>query len=115
MGPRPETIRTRLARFMPNRVSAGWSVTWSTLTERAEEIANDDELRAEHLGCYGSAVAHALGQAEIYPTRLRVTAEAAGVEIDAHELAMLLEGLDEKDSRSATRWDPPLRLVGSAH
>jgi transposase len=41
----------------------------------------------------------------------RVTAEAARVEIDAHELAMLLEGLDEKQSRSAARWERPLRLV----
>jgi transposase len=44
----------------------------------------------------------------------RVTAEAARVEIDAHELAMLLEGLDEKESRGAARWERPLRLVGSA-
>jgi transposase len=44
----------------------------------------------------------------------RVTAEAARVEIEVHELAMLLEGLDEKESRSATRWDPPLALTGSA-
>lgn len=43
----------------------------------------------------------------------RVTAQAARVEIDAHELAMLLEGLDEKDSRSATRWEPPLGLAQS--
>ena len=43
----------------------------------------------------------------------RVTTEAARVEIDAHELAMLLEGLDEKESRGARRWEPPLRLVGS--
>jgi transposase len=44
----------------------------------------------------------------------RVTAEAARVEIDAHELAMLLEGLDALTTRSATRWDPPLRAVGTA-
>jgi transposase len=39
----------------------------------------------------------------------RVTPEAARVEIDAHELAMLLEGLDRATERSAERWDPPLR------
>jgi transposase len=44
----------------------------------------------------------------------RVTPKAVRVEIDAHELAMLLEGLDEKESRSARRWEPPLRLVESA-
>jgi transposase len=41
----------------------------------------------------------------------RVTAQAARVEIDAHELAMLLEGLDAATTRSAMRWDPPLRAV----
>lgn len=45
----------------------------------------------------------------------RVTAEAARVEIDTHELAMLLEGLDETESRSATRWDPPLGVAGATH
>lgn len=44
----------------------------------------------------------------------RVTAEAARVEIDVHELAMLLEGLDEKASRATARWEPPLRLVSTA-
>ena len=28
-----------------------------------------------------------------------------GVEIDAHELSMLLEGLERKPGRSATRWE----------
>jgi transposase len=39
----------------------------------------------------------------------RVTPEATRVEIDAHELAMLLEGLDLATSRGAVRWNPPLR------
>lgn len=42
----------------------------------------------------------------------RVTPEATRVEIDAHELAMLLEGLDLATGRAATRWSPPLRLAG---
>jgi transposase len=41
----------------------------------------------------------------------RVTPESARVEIDAHELAMLLEGLDATTKRSGVRWDPPLRAV----
>lgn len=41
----------------------------------------------------------------------RVTPEAARVEIDAHELAMLLEGLDATKKRSGVRWDPPLRAI----
>ncbi len=44
----------------------------------------------------------------------RVTPEAARVEIDAHELAMLLEGLDATTKRSAERWNPPLRGVAAA-
>jgi transposase len=36
----------------------------------------------------------------------RVSVEAERVEIDAHELAMLLEGLDVAASRSAVRWNP---------
>lgn len=36
----------------------------------------------------------------------RVTANAARVEVDAHELAMLLEGLEASTTRSAARWSP---------
>jgi transposase len=39
----------------------------------------------------------------------RVSPEAAQVEIDAHELAMLLEGLELKSTRSSARWTPHLR------
>lgn len=41
----------------------------------------------------------------------RVTKEATCVEIDAHELAMLLEGLDLSQERFAVRWSPRLRLA----
>ena len=44
----------------------------------------------------------------------RVTAGAARVEIDAHELSMLLEGLDVATARSAVRWNPPARVVEPA-
>ena len=36
----------------------------------------------------------------------KVTAEATHVEIDAHELAMLLEGLVASPTRAAVRWAP---------
>ena len=39
-----------------------------------------------------------------FPTR--VTAAATHVEIEAHELAMLLEGLVASTTRSAARWSP---------
>jgi transposase len=41
----------------------------------------------------------------------RMTTEAARVEIDAHELSMLLEGLDVATARSAVRWNPPGRAM----
>ena len=41
----------------------------------------------------------------------RVTPEATRLEIDAHELAMLLEGLDLATARGAVRWNPPLKSV----
>ena len=36
----------------------------------------------------------------------RVVPEARSIEIDAHELSMLLEGLATSTERAATRWDP---------
>ena len=41
----------------------------------------------------------------------RVVEGATSVEIDAHELSMLLEGLDLSGSRAAVRWSPPLRAA----
>lgn len=46
-----------------------------------------------------------------FPTR--VTAGAARVEIDAHELAMLLEGLVAGTTRAAARWSPALAAQSS--
>jgi transposase len=43
----------------------------------------------------------------------RVTPEASRVEIDAHELAMLLEGLEPASTRAAARWSPA-RPAGTA-
>jgi transposase len=42
----------------------------------------------------------------------RVGAATTGVEIDAYELSMLLEGLERKPGRSATRWEPASRATG---
>ena len=43
----------------------------------------------------------------------RVTAESARVEIDAHELAMLLEGLELSMRRAATRWTPRIAATST--
>lgn len=37
----------------------------------------------------------------------RVTSEARSVEIDIHELSMLLEGIDVTRVRTSARWEPP--------
>ena len=37
----------------------------------------------------------------------RVKADAQSVEIDVHELSMLLEGIDVTRARTSTRWEPP--------
>jgi transposase len=41
----------------------------------------------------------------------RMTSDATRLEIDAHELAMLLEGLEATKKRSGVRWEPPLHAV----
>ena len=37
----------------------------------------------------------------------QVTAQATHVDMDVHELAMLLEGIDVTRARTSTRWEPP--------
>lgn len=37
----------------------------------------------------------------------QVNAEAKRVEMDVHELSMLLEGIDVTRARASTRWEPP--------
>ncbi len=44
----------------------------------------------------------------------QVASGVTKVEIDAHELAMLLEGLTAAPLRAARRWNPPLRSVIAA-
>lgn len=39
----------------------------------------------------------------------RISPDATRVEIDGHELAMLLEGLEVAQERHAQRWNPPAR------
>ncbi len=38
----------------------------------------------------------------------KVTAEATSVEVDVHELSMLLEGIDVTAARTSARWEPPV-------
>lgn len=42
----------------------------------------------------------------------RVTSQAASVEVDVHELSMLLEGIDVSRARTSRRWEPPAHARG---
>lgn len=42
----------------------------------------------------------------------RVTSTAASVEVDVHELSMLLEGIDVARARTSRRWEPPAHARG---
>lgn len=37
----------------------------------------------------------------------QVTSEAKSVQIDVHELSMLLEGIDVRRAKTSARWEPP--------
>ena len=37
----------------------------------------------------------------------QIAGDVAQVEIDAHELSMLLEGIDARKARASRRWEPP--------
>lgn len=43
----------------------------------------------------------------------RVTANATAVEVDVHELSMLLEGIDAREVRASARWEPPMHGRGA--
>jgi transposase len=45
-----------------------------------------------------------------FPTQ--VTEGACSVEVDVHELSMLLEGIDVTTARASRRWEPPLHAHG---
>lgn len=42
----------------------------------------------------------------------RVTSDATSVEVDVHELSMLLEGIDVARARTSRRWEPPAHARG---
>ena len=108
-GLRPETIRTRLARFMPSRAGSGWLVTWTGHTDHRDEVTDEDEVRAsEHVACYGAALAHTLGQAGAAPNRLRVGVErTSGTDAETPtliiEIRAQIPGMDQAVFESVAR------------
>ncbi len=55
----------------------------------------------------GFTIVHKRLERGVFTFPERVTADAVSVELDAHELSMLLEGIDTRDARTSTRWEPP--------
>ena len=43
----------------------------------------------------------------------QVTTDAVSIELDAHELSMLLEGIDARGTRTSVRWEPPAHAPGA--
>lgn len=55
----------------------------------------------------GFTIIHKRLEAGTFTFVERLRCDAASVELGAHELSMLLEGIDVKRSRIAPRWNPP--------
>lgn len=71
-----EDLATRLARFTTTGSSASaWSATWASRTQRGEGEPTPVEAQlADHLACYGAAVAHALAREPAPPMALELSA-----------------------------------------
>jgi transposase len=55
----------------------------------------------------GFTVVHKRLEAGTFTFVERLRSDAKSVEIDVHELSMLLEGIDLRRARVAPRWEPP--------
>lgn len=55
----------------------------------------------------GFTIVHKRLEAGTFTFIERLRSDAKSVEIDVHELSMLLEGIDVQRSRIAPRWEPP--------
>jgi transposase len=55
----------------------------------------------------GFTVVHKRLEAGTFTFVERLRSDAKSVEVDVHELSMLLEGIDVQRSRVARRWEPP--------
>ena len=55
----------------------------------------------------GFTIVHKRLEAGTFTFAARMRSDATSVEIDIHELSMLLEGIDVQRARFAPRWEPP--------
>lgn len=58
----------------------------------------------------GFTIVHKRLERGTFAFSARITAEAASIELDAHELSMLLEGIDASEARASARWEPPAHV-----
>lgn len=54
----------------------------------------------------GFTIVHKRLERGTFTFPVRITAEATQVEVDAHELSMLLEGIDVTRAKVSRRWEP---------
>jgi transposase len=55
----------------------------------------------------GFTIVHKRLEKGTFAFAAQVRPDARSVEIDVHELSMLLEGIDMKTARQSARWEPP--------
>lgn len=58
----------------------------------------------------GFTIVHKRLERGTFAFSARITAESVSVELDAHELSMLLEGIDADEARASARWEPPAHV-----
>jgi transposase len=63
----------------------------------------------------GFTIVHKRLERGTFTFAARMSSDAASVELDVHELSMLLEGIDIRRARVAPRWEPPFDLRGAQH
>jgi transposase len=62
----------------------------------------------------GFTIVHKKLEAGTFGFPARVVEGVTSIEIDVHELAMLLEGIDVRRARTSGRWEPPMHASRAA-
>lgn len=61
----------------------------------------------------GFTIVHKRLERGTFAFAARMSESSTSVELGAHELAMLLEGIDAREVRTSRRWEPPAQSVGT--
>lgn len=62
----------------------------------------------------GFTIVHKRLERGTFAFAARMSESSTSVELGAHELAMLLEGIDAREVRTSRRWEPPAQPAGTA-